>query len=70
MADFSIFSEIERYTAERGIAPGTLSSYALGKFQRIERMQRMLEGIARDEARLRRYMAENPPQEPPRAGAA
>jgi hypothetical protein len=70
MAHTSLIDEIRDYCARANIEPSTLGVRALGNSRIMERLERRLERIETDEARLRAYMEANPPEPQPEAGAA
>lgn len=56
-------SEMERYCEKRGILPSTLGLLAVGSSRFFERFCRRHDQLARDEHRVRAYMAANPPKD-------
>lgn len=66
MEQRSLIDEIREYCSRAKIEPSTLGVRALGNSRIMDRLERRLERLETDEAKLRAYMAENPPQ----AGAA
>lgn len=72
MTQASLIDEIRDYCARANIEPSTLGVRALGNSRIMERLERRLQRTENDEARLRAYMAANPPGEvtQPQAGAA
>ena len=71
MAQKSLIDEIRDYCRLANIEPSTLGLRALGNSRIVERIERRLERIETDEAKLRAYMAANPPkaEAQPQAGA-
>ncbi len=58
----SLTQEIEAYCAQTGLSPSTVCERATGNSRLIERHTRRLELIARDEQRIRAWIAANPPE--------
>lgn len=62
MEQQSLTEIIKDYCDRAGIEPSTLGVRALGNSRFLDRLQRKLDKIEEDEARLRAYMAANPPK--------
>jgi hypothetical protein len=65
MAEDTLLRDLHNYCREIGWKHSTVCVRALNDSKFVERHQRRVERIAQDEARLRRFMAENPPPAPP-----
>jgi hypothetical protein len=61
MEDQNIISEISDYCKKSGLSPSTVCVRATGNSRFVERHKRRLSRIKQDEAKLRQFMAENPP---------
>jgi hypothetical protein len=61
----NLIAEIERYCTQRKMGLGTFGSYAVrdGKF--VERLKRGGQCLPSTEAKVRAFMADNPPENPP-----
>jgi hypothetical protein len=70
MRSQDIISEIEAYARALNKSPGTVCAEATGNFRLFERLQRRFEQTEKDEARLRDFMANNPPNKKHPVGAA
>ena len=64
-----LIQEIDDYCAKAGISPSTLGLRVLGNSRFFDRLKRRLQKTDDDVAKLRAFMAENPP-EPQEKGAA
>lgn len=62
MEHASLIETIEDYCAKAGIEPSTLGVRVLGNSRFLDRLKRKLGKIGKDEAKLRAYMAANPPE--------
>lgn len=58
----SLLKEITDYCAAANISPSTLGVRALGNSRFLDRLERKLEKLTEDEASIRHYMRNNPPQ--------
>lgn len=61
MEQTPLIAEIEDYCARAGITPSTLTVKVLGNSRFYERLQRKMGQVEEAAAKLRAYMAENPP---------
>jgi len=61
MNNESITSELKEYCAKTGLSASTVCVRAVGNSRFVERFKRKKQKMDEDIARLREYMAENPP---------
>lgn len=60
--DTAIFDELSDYCDASGVSPATVCLRALNNSRFVERHRRRVDKIAQDEADLREYMRQNPPE--------
>lgn len=63
--DHKILHEIDDYARRRGVSPQSVCRAALSDTRGLQRLTARLDAIAKDEKRLRSYMADNPPAASP-----
>ena len=61
MENECLIKEISDYCAKSGISPSTLGVRVLGNSRFFDRLKRRIQKTDEDVAKLRAFMAENPP---------